>query len=465
MGYVDKTIRYVVVPSLMILRYVSLSSSSSVTFFPAPSSSRMATVAFASSTGPFFSVEDNPTPQQRPREASFSFYLAGPESYALRLGGEFSDRRGSSATQIALAGGRPSAAAPEDELDVFSAEKYFSGSGTELAEERERPWRTPPSGGGELAGGGQKVRCGPPSVCSEASRNSRTALLKDLPRRSRPPPVRRKLLRLFPCSCSDEASVEVDDAKSSTGGGGGGGAHQVRRENWSRKEDCFSAAPASTAAAVAVTAGKPAAASGGSRRVPSARLGSNFNPSVVSSSWVSRALPPPPPGGAGAGAGEDDACSESSSELFEIESISTGTLALGWEGGASAATCYEPSEASIEWSVVTASAADGEASPPPPPPPAPPGRKWAEEEGWRGSQRRRRGGGGLLGCGGVKVVMPERARAPPRPAAATVPAIRCRALAARETWPQISAPPPRVQPAVTTIRVPPHVISPSPPFT
>lgn len=401
----------------------------------------MATVAFATPTGPFFAVEDNPPQQQRPREASFSFYLTGPESFALRLGGEFSDRRGSSAAQIALAGGRPSAAAPEDELDVFSAEKYFSGGGAEVVEERERPWRTPPAGDGELASGGRKVRCGPLSVCSEASGNSRSALLKDLPRRSRPPPVRRKLLRLFPCSCSDEASVEVGDAKSSSGGGGAGGAHQVRRENWSRKEGCFSAAPPSTTAAVTVAAGKPAAAVGGSLRVPSAQLGGNVNPSVVSSNWVIRALGPPPPGGAVARAGEDDACSESSSELFEIESISTGTLGLGWEGGASAATCYEPSEASIEWSVVTASAADGEASPPPPPPP--PGRKWAEEEGRRGGQRRRRAGAGLLGCGGAKAVMPERVRAHPRPAAATVPAIRCRALAARETWPQISAPPPR----------------------
>ncbi|OWM70066.1 protein PHYTOCHROME KINASE SUBSTRATE 3-like [Punica granatum] len=48
---------------------------------------------------------------------------------------------------------------------------------------------------------------------------------------------------------------------------------------------------------------------------------------------------------------EEDMGSEASSELFEIENIS-GTTTIP------PSTCYEPSEASIEWSVVTASAAD-----------------------------------------------------------------------------------------------------------
>ncbi|CAA6664506.1 unnamed protein product [Spirodela intermedia] len=308
-----------------------------------------------------------PHPTAAPSRGLLLLLPRRPESYALRLGGEFSDRRGSSATQIALAGGRPSAAAPEDELDVFSAEKYFSGAGRSLRRRGRGHGGRPPRRR-RARRRGQKVRCG--RSCSACSR---------VPAPTRPP-SRWTTPRAAPAAAEggsppgpageleQEGGLLLGGASFDCGGGGGDG----------RK------------------------ASSGQRRDGQFQLG---QPGIA----------PPTPRGAGAGAGEDDACSESSSELFEIESISTGTLALGWEGGASAATCYEPSEASIEWSVVTASAADGEASPPPPPPPPPPpGRKWAEEEGWRGSQRRRRAGG-LLGCGGVKVVMPERARAPPGP--------------------------------------------------
>ncbi|CAI9096617.1 OLC1v1032808C1 [Oldenlandia corymbosa var. corymbosa] len=60
----------------------------------------------------------------------------------------------------------------------------------------------------------------------------------------------------------------------------------------------------------------------------------------------------------------DDADSDASSDLFEIESFATNPSQYltrqGSDGMSSAftQTCYAPSEASIEWSVVTASAAD-----------------------------------------------------------------------------------------------------------
>nr|GMC75768.1 protein PHYTOCHROME KINASE SUBSTRATE 3-like [Ipomoea batatas] len=61
----------------------------------------------------------------------------------------------------------------------------------------------------------------------------------------------------------------------------------------------------------------------------------------------------------------DDRASDASSDLFEIEDISSTTghgygacRAAGYTSGCSSPTHYAPSEASIQWSVVTASAAD-----------------------------------------------------------------------------------------------------------
>ncbi|XP_051133069.1 protein PHYTOCHROME KINASE SUBSTRATE 3-like [Andrographis paniculata] len=107
-------------------------------------------------------------------------------------------------------------------------------------------------------------------------------------------------------------------------------------------------------------------------------------------------------------AAADDMASEASSDLFEIENISGAAAA----GIMSPASQYAPSEASIQWSVVTASAADystvvsdhynGET-----PAPANLMNNNKEKNGGmvvrnRGAERGR--GGGLLGCKNVKSV-------------------------------------------------------------
>lgn len=86
---------------------------------------------------------------------------------------------------------------------------------------------------------------------------------------------------------------------------------------------------------------------------------------------------------------EVDSCSESSSDLFELDNISTITLAYGVAGGL-------PKGASIDRSVVTAKAAEFS--------PAPGGWWRFSESARRRHQHQREGGMPLLGCRSRKAV-------------------------------------------------------------
>lgn len=85
---------------------------------------------------------------------------------------------------------------------------------------------------------------------------------------------------------------------------------------------------------------------------------------------------------------EVDVFSESSSDLFELETVSTSTHAFGGTGGA-------PSEASVEWSVVTAKAPDFSSA-------SEDQRRFSTVA--RKRQHQRSGGSLLLGCRGRKAV-------------------------------------------------------------
>ncbi|CAN6484605.1 unnamed protein product [Victoria cruziana] len=63
----------------------------------------------------------------------------------------------------------------------------------------------------------------------------------------------------------------------------------------------------------------------------------------------------------GAGPRDDDAASDASSDLFELDVVSSqvGSYLRRAMSSAASPSCYEPSEASVEWSVATASMADG----------------------------------------------------------------------------------------------------------
>ncbi|MQL98563.1 hypothetical protein Taro_031277 [Colocasia esculenta] len=404
----------------------------------------MATVTVASSnpsfSHTFFTLDDNLPGPGRPREASFSSYLsAADESFSLRLSGEFTDHRNTNSVQVTLGSGRKKVAAKDDELDVFGAEKYFNGvmDSEEVEIKSEKTWKESPlKEPVEPILTSRRTRLGTPSTCSEASGNSRSRLLRDARRersRNNPPrphPAGKKFLGIFPCSCSDGLSVEVDKDKKGSDGGGFtvsrrlGPEQAARQEFWcneetlwrrgagtgsgfiTRREDYFSFPPVLNAVRVGNSTVGPKMLQEDqklARVSPMDVFGAPFLGKEELATSLRRSLTIMNPFSGGGGRGgtrvDDDVCSDASSDLFEIESLSTGTFPLGGAGGTSTSTtCYEPSEASIEWSVVTASAAnfslasDGEVSPP----------KARRQDGRHHQQRS--GGGLLLGCGSAKAV-------------------------------------------------------------
>lgn len=305
---------------------------------------------------------------------------------------------------------RTKRAGGDGDLDVFSAEKYFSGSmdpgRSQVAFEHGLSPRlaveTKEGVGGGLSPHGSPYgkAAGTPSVCSDLSANSRSSLLWAPPktRRQQPGSPRRPtgktlLGTLLRCnSCSRSNSVDavghpggtmVDSTPKKDSGqqkaassdsissarsmspttaigqikreillarGGGVNSRRQSREDFVRAalhldlDDCRFQP---------TTQDHPAAST---PSVISGVFGSPIDQlkrcsfDVQQKQMAKLSLDV-----------DDDARSETSSELFEIESISTlvprGTT-ISSTLSVTTPSCYEPSEASIEWDVVTASAAN-----------------------------------------------------------------------------------------------------------
>nr|DAD34862.1 TPA_asm: hypothetical protein HUJ06_005502 [Nelumbo nucifera] len=170
------------------------------------------------------SNEDNNT---NPRDASFSSYLRSAKQTFIQELTESARNPAAAFTdsqeplhQVAF--GRKKT--EDSEIGVFSAEKYFNGG---MDEEKPRivdrsprehlPRKDERHNPVDVSAMRSKLKLGTPSSCSEASWNSRSALLpsrlRDLsPSRTNKIPGKRFFVGLgCNCACSDKKSVEIDE--------------------------------------------------------------------------------------------------------------------------------------------------------------------------------------------------------------------------------------------------------------
>ncbi|KAG9451279.1 hypothetical protein H6P81_011244 [Aristolochia fimbriata] len=358
------------------------------------------------------------------RDASFS-YLAEPV-YQISLG----SRRYT----------------PDGEISIFDAEKYFKGGGGGggILDDDDRNSMKPERV--EIPG---KIRSGTgtPSTCSELSWNSQSALLRGIRRdmNLQKQGSGKRFFGGFGCNCSGKKSVDIDE-KDGEGKNPGrkivdlGAPHctdVLMKESF--KIGRISAAPPirlrEDETEYVMRFDNKGAANGKredrfafpaiSRRVigdeeprmsldvfGSPLLGKNMDPSehrrlmmLPYSGQVPEKISENPSGDGG----DDDVCSDSSSDLFELGGLPGPQPALSRQGSDGGFSCMAPTEASIEWSVVTASAAAysvagseyGDPRPPPPPPPL--AGKVGKVSMVKEAQMRRQSGS-LLGCKSSKAV-------------------------------------------------------------
>ncbi|KAL0358081.1 UNVERIFIED_CONTAM: protein PHYTOCHROME KINASE SUBSTRATE 1 [Sesamum calycinum] len=365
-------------------------------------------------SAPKTSVSGPPDVSKRFQDASFSSFLdGGDETFVLKLGGAGTQGVNASIStphdHVFLAKTK----AEETEIDVFNAEKYFN----EGLSHSPIVNHSPKIGSKSLVGHHQQKRhdpleifavkerpsIGARSIRSESSWNSRIALLHTVPRNQQRRKANKKSLLASigcNCSCADKNSVDIDDYtdenKSKNTGlvngkskqGDQSSDHLVRKSQSDHScvqfdgtelrlnsEDHFSfpvfnSKTGNQAAKMQVQEEDDSTAKRKSLEVfgsPILESGKNSlsleKKLTVMATWDAIAaeeikIP------SISSEMHNDSDSDASSDLFEIESFSKGNPFLsrqesdGLSGCLTPTTCYAPSEASIEWSVVTASAAD-----------------------------------------------------------------------------------------------------------
>ncbi|KAG8383092.1 hypothetical protein BUALT_Bualt05G0148600 [Buddleja alternifolia] len=288
------------------------------------------TLSSSSNTSP-------PENTEKSRDPSFSSYLNGAEeSFVLKLRSTSTHCLDSTVTPYDHI--FPGKSKTKDtEIDVFDAKKYFDGSLNHHQLNKDDPL--------EVSAMEKLPRVKTPSIRSESSWNSRNALLHGVPKNQHPVKTEKKsfFTRIgCNCSCSDENSVKINDYSG---------------ENCSRKTR-----PISENSKQGVTFDDPEndfrfsfpVFNPGTEKMQVQEDDSTFvldewknslslekQLSMLTWNSISPGLSQEIKIPSNASNGSD---TDASSELFEIENLSKG--------------CYAPSEASIEWSVVTASVVD-----------------------------------------------------------------------------------------------------------
>ncbi|XP_020217953.1 protein PHYTOCHROME KINASE SUBSTRATE 1 isoform X1 [Cajanus cajan] len=347
------------------------------------------------------------------RDASFSSYLNSKEEILAESGHGFVSNRKDPLHQ---------GVKKEDdgEIGVFEAEKYFNG------EEMESPPSAPNNDAKKhqqlhqkdeqttLVARKYKVQYGTPSVRSESSLNSQSALLQSAVKNSSRNMKNKLQKKSFlaslgcKCYCSDKNSVDISDHageisfnKSAPHGkttsrnifnADPDANHSVKMAKphaellinkdvyFQRPEKLgvgLSRENSLTLSAVNSNSGnqllkmqlqqveKPRKSLEvfGSPILESRSKSMSFDKRLAKTSWDPAPKIEEPDFSATSGGNYNDAESDASSDLFEIESLTGKSNSfLGRSTSnvisscASPTTCYAPSEASIEWSVVTASA-------------------------------------------------------------------------------------------------------------
>ncbi|KAJ0988557.1 hypothetical protein J5N97_006913 [Dioscorea zingiberensis] len=284
----------------------------------------MASLTLASPciTSTVFNSETNSNSR---RDDSFSSYL---KLIKESLAKDVSSDSGECPTTMRISIGKNQS--EDGDSDIFRAEKYFSGvmdGDTQL----EAPEKSPVSSSYKKVGKmSLQSRSVTESTCSETSANSRNTLLRSHRRKLSSSSSRRgrRFFSVFRCSCSGKDATRVEEDIN--------GSKKLEEQFGERAsfatkiEDGLTFMTLNSKMAARMTIQKETF---GSPFIPRKSLTLLTPPSKEEEE-------------------EEDLRSETSSDLFEIESLSiTGNPLFRPEMNA-----YAPSEASIEWSVTTASA-------------------------------------------------------------------------------------------------------------
>ncbi|CAA2953361.1 Hypothetical predicted protein [Olea europaea subsp. europaea] len=339
---------------------------------------------------------------------SFSWYLNGGEKTLVHKPADSNQSQNSSSSTTHIPFHLGKKKAEDTEIDVFTADKYFNEGTVDSPKTKELPnQKHKKKDPLQIFDIKEKTTTSPQSIHSESSGNSRSLLLHNIPRNQQPcrKSNKKSFLANIGCSCSgnEKNSVEIDDYKgdnylnksiSSRVDNGKAKQELENRDVVASKEDLqgkkldeiqvklktedhisfpvFNPKTVNPAVEMELQEvednsmislevfGLPILQNGKNSLILEKKL-TMLKWDTISPRVEEIEVP------ASSNRAYKDSDSDTSSDLFEIESLSKNAnsfISRQESDGNSMSTCftpttcYAPSEASIEWSVITASGAD-----------------------------------------------------------------------------------------------------------